>query len=77
MNYTFADTKLGCMKNICCLDFVILLFLLGRQIAQFLAKQSYVILSWICDKILRRNEGQARSFGEKWGVARNLGHCHG
>ena len=52
MNYTFADTKLGCMKNICCLDFVILLFLLGRQIAQFLAKQSYVILSWICDKIL-------------------------
>ena len=77
MNYTFADTKLGCMKNICCLDFVILLILLGRQIAQFLAKQSYVKWSWICDKILRRNEGQARSFGEKWGVARNLGHCHG
>ena len=43
----------------------------------FLEKQSSFILTRICDKIPQRNEEEQEDFAEKWGVARNLGHCHG
>ena len=43
----------------------------------FLEKQPSFILTRICDKIPQRNEEEQEDFAEKWGVARNLGHCHG
>ena len=74
MNFSFSILLMiqRLAARVCC-DWRGELFILFH----FLEKQSCFVLTRICDKIPQRNEEEQEDFAEKWGVARNLGHCHG